>query len=496
MADRKPEAPGSERKRVFLTGASGYVGGRLASRLLEAGYSLTSLARQPQKLVTRVWAKDPRVEIVEGDLTDVDATARAMEGCGPAFYLVHSMISAGAEYAARDRQIATVFADAAERAGLSRIVYLGGLGETGDDLSPHLSSRREVGRILASSGVPTTVLRAGVIIGSGSASFEILRYLVERLPVMLTPRWVYTESQPISIRNVLGYLIDCLATPATIGQTLDIGGADVVRYIDLLRLMAEELGLRRRFVVPIPFFSPSLSAFWIHLVTPIDREIATPLAEGLRNRIVCRSGLAQELVPQPLVGAREAIRLALRRHQTHTVETRWATAGVVPGDPDWAGGTLFVDRRSVDVDADPDRVFVAIRKVGGSHGWYAANGLWRLRGLIDRLVGGPGVGRGRRDPESLHYGEAVDFWRVTAFEPNRRLALRAEMRVPGEAELEFVISPIGAGGRTRLVQTARFSPRGLAGLLYWYCVLPLHNVVFPGMLDGIRRAAESEERET
>jgi hypothetical protein len=330
-----------------------------------------------------------------------------------------------------------------------------------------------------------------MIIGAGSASFEILRYLVERLPVMFTPRWVYTEAQPIAVRNVLGYLVDCLHTPETVGRTLDIGGADVVRYVDLIHMMAEELGLKHRFVVPLPFFSPKLSSFWMHLVTPLDSAIARPLAEGLRNRIVCRDDEAQRLMPQPLLSAREAIHLALRRTLSNDVETVWSASGVVPGDPDWAGGTLFVDRRSCDVAAPPEAVYLAIRKVGGGHGWYAANALWRLRGLIDRLIGGPGAERGRRDPESLHYGEAVDFWRVTAVEPNRRLALHAEMRLPGDAQLEFVIEP-NSGASSRLVQTARFRPRGLAGLLYWYAVLPLHNIVFPGMLDGIRRAAERD----
>jgi uncharacterized protein YbjT (DUF2867 family)/uncharacterized protein YndB with AHSA1/START domain len=476
-------------ERVFLTGATGYVGGRLASRLLDAGYSLRCLARQPRKLVTRVWAQDPRVEIVEGDLSDVDATAEVMRGCGPAFYLVHSMITAGSAYAARDRALATNFSHAAARAGVSRIVYLGGLGETGDDLSEHLASRREVGEILAAGRVPVTTLRAGMIIGSGSASFEILRYLVERLPVMVTPRWVYTDTQPIAIRNVLGYLVDCLATPETAGRTLDIGGPDVLRYIDLLQIMAEERGLVRRVVIPVPFFSPRLSSAWIHLVTPLGHRIAAPLAEGLRNRVVVRDDAAQRLIPQNLLTAREAIRLALGVMSTQRVETVWSASGAVPGDPDWAGGTLFVDRRSTEVAAPPEAVYQAIRKVGGSHGWYAANGLWRIRGFVDRLAGGPGLRRGRRDPDSLHYGEAVDFWRVTDVEPNRRLALRAEMRLPGEAQLEFTIEP--AGDRTRLVQTARFAPKGLAGLLYWYSVLPLHNVVFPGMLDGIKRAAES-----
>lgn len=479
------------RPRVFLTGATGYVGGRLATRLLDAGYPIRCLARQPRKLATRQWARDPQVEIVEGDLTDVDATAEAMRGCGPAYYLVHSMLTAGSEYAAHDRALAECFVEAAARAGLSRIVYLGGLGDTEGALSEHLASRREVGEILARGTVPVTWLRAGMIIGSGSASFEILRYLVERLPMMLTPRWVYTRSQPISIRNVLGYLVDCLTVPDTAGRTLDIGGADVVRYIDLLKIMAEERGLPRRVVVPLPFFSPSLSSFWIHLVTPLDHKIARPLAEGLRTELVVRGDEAQRLMPQQLLTAREAIRRALDVVSLRRVETVWSASGVVPGDPDWAGGTLFVDRRTAEIDASPEAVYQAIRRVGGSHGWYAANGLWRIRGWIDRLVGGPGLRRGRRDPVSLHYGEAVDFWRVTAVEPNRRLALRAEMRVPGEAQLEFTVEPGDAGRPTRLVQTARFAPKGLAGLLYWYSVLPLHNIVFPGMLDGIRRAAET-----
>jgi uncharacterized protein YndB with AHSA1/START domain len=331
-----------------------------------------------------------------------------------------------------------------------------------------------------------------MIIGSGSASFEILRYLVERLPVMVTPRWVTTESQPIAVRNVVQYLVDCLAVPDTVGRTLDIGGPDVLSYRELMRIMAEERGLRRRYVIPVPVLTPRLSSLWIHLVTPISHRIARPLAEGLRNRVVCRDDEAQRLMPQELLGVRQAIRAALDRVAHDDVETSWSMAGPIPGDPDWAGGTVFTDRRSLLVEAPPEAAWRAVVRIGGGHGWYAADTLWRLRGWMDRLVGGPGLRRGRRDPEEVGYGEALDFWRVTGLERNRRLALRAEMKLPGEALLEFTLEP--EAGVTRLTQTARFLPRGLAGLAYWYAVLPLHAVVFRGMLEGVRRAATDRAR--
>jgi hypothetical protein len=378
---------------------------------------------------------------------------------------------------------------------LTRIVYLGGLGEAGPGLSEHLSSRREVEARLADGPVPVTVLRAAMVIGAGSASFEILRYLVERLPIMVTPQWVLTECQPIAIANVLTYLVACLRVPKTIGRTLDIGGPDVVNYRELMRIMAEERGLRRRIVLPLPVLTPRLSALWIHLVTPVSARIARPLAEGLRNRVVCRDGVAAQLMPQPLLTVREAIRAALRAVEHSDVETAWTDAGTIPGDPNWAGGTVFVDRRLADVDAPPSCVFQALSGVGGTRGWYAVNWLWRLRGVLDRLVGGPGLRRGRRDPELLAYGEAVDFWRVSAVERDRRLALRAEMKLPGEALLEWTIEPLSEDSqRSRLVQTARFLPRGLLGLVYWYGVMPFHGYVFGRMLAGIKWAAESLAR--
>jgi uncharacterized protein YbjT (DUF2867 family) len=472
---------------VLVTGASGYIGGRLVRRLLDAGRRVRCVTRSPRKLAARPWAEDPRVQVVEADARDEAAMADAMRGCGAAFYLLHSMIASGTRYASDDRRLAERFTRAAAEAGVLRVVYLGGLGEAGASLSEHLGSRREVERVLATGPVPLTVLRAAMVIGAGSASYEILRYLVERLPVMVTPRWVHTECQPIAIDNVVAYLVACLETPTTIGRTLDIGGPDVVTYRQMMDVVAEEAGLPRRLVIPVPVLTPRLSSLWIHLITPVTHQVARPLAEGLRNRVVCRDDEAARLMPQRLLTTREAIRLAHEQERTGEVETDWTDAGPMPGDPDWAGGTVFTDRRETSVAASPGTGWRALCRLGGSHGWYA-DPLWRLRGVIDHLLGGPGLRRGRRDPERLAYGDALDFWRVTSIEPGRRLALRAEMRLPGDAELEFEVTADGRG--TRLTQTARFRPRGLAGLAYWYVVLPLHGLVFRRMLDGVRRAAE------
>ncbi len=477
------------RRLVFVTGATGYIGGRLVPRLLEEGYGVRCLARSAAKLASRSWAAADGVEIIEGDAGDRAALEHGMRGCGAAYYLVHSMMSAGADYAARDREMADSFGRAAAAAGVARIVYLGGLGETGANLSRHLSSRREVEGALASGGVPVTVLRAAMIIGSGSASFEILRYLVDRLPVMVTPRWVQTPCQPIAVRDVLGYLVACLSAPATVGRTLDIGGPDVCTYRELMLTLAEVQGLPRRLIVPVPVLTPRLSSLWIHLVTPLSKDIARPLAEGLRNPVVCRDDEARRLMPRPLLTVRQAFAAALGREAAGNVESSWIDAGPLPGDPDWAGGTVLRDSRTAEVAAPPAAVFRAVCRIGGGHGWYAADVLWRIRGFLDRLVGGPGLRRGRRDPERVGYGDALDFWRVAGIARDASLRLRAEMKLPGEAELEFTLVPSAVG--TRLTQEARFHPRGLLGLAYWYAVAPLHGIVFRGMLDGIRREAES-----
>jgi uncharacterized protein YbjT (DUF2867 family) len=524
------EAAGVAR-RVFLTGATGYVGGRLAPELLLRGHAVRCLSRSPRKLEGRPWT-DPlafrladddeiiersdgaasfeadQLDIVEGDLSDEEILASQMRGCDVAYYLIHSMGSTTESYRDRDRRLATTFTRAARRAGVRRIIYLGGLGEMGEDLSEHLRSRREVEGVLRhgaddmTEGEPAqvTVLRAAMIIGSGSASFEILRYLVERLPAMITPRWVRTECQPIAIRNVLHYLATCLDTPETVGRTLDIGGPDVLTYHDLMRITEQERGLSRRLIVPIPVLTPKLSSYWLHLTTPVTASVARPLAEGLRNRVVCRNDEAAKLMPQRLLDAREAIGRAIENVSLRRVETSWSAAGVVPGDPDWAGGTVFRDKRDRCVDASPADTFAAICKLGGGHGWYAVNWLWRIRGLMDQLVGGPGLRRGRRDPENLRYGDALDFWRVIGLERDRRLTLLAEMKVPGVAQLEFRIEPdsdahegdaANQQAGCTLTQEAKFQPKGLLGLAYWYAVLPAHGFVFSGMLRGIATEAEN-----
>jgi uncharacterized protein YbjT (DUF2867 family) len=479
-------------RTIFMTGATGYIGGRLTRWLLERGWRVRCLVRSADKLAMREWAHDARLEIVEASLDDQAALMAAMRGCGAAYYLIHSMTIAGSDFHRRDLELARTFASAASAAHLDRIIYLGGLGETGDNLSEHLASRREVEAALASTTVPVTTLRAAIIIGSGSASFEMLRYLVERLPIMLTPRWVRTECQPIAVRNVLHYLVACLTTPATTGLTLDIGGPDVLSYRNLMHIAAEELDLRRRLIIAVPVLTPRLSSWWIHLVTPLDRHVARPLAEGLRNRVVCRDNRAHELMPQPLMSVREAIARAIGKLHADDVETRWSDAGTIPGDPDWAGGTLLSDRREIMVAADASAVYQACCRIGGEHGWYATDWLWRVRGMMDRLIGGPGLRRGRRDQEKLLLGDAVDFWRVVAVEKNRRIELAAEMRLPGQARLEWLIEPLD-NKRCRLIQTARFRPHGLWGLLYWYSVAGLHGLVFPRMVRGIARAALSNE---
>lgn len=484
---------------MFVTGATGYIGGRLAPRLIEHGYRVRCLARSAAKLRARPWAAAPdeRVEVVEGDAADEGRLATAMSGCMAAYYLVHSMDSAGPTYRQRDLTLAETFGRAAKRAGVPRVIYLGGLGETGAGLSEHLSSRREVEAALGRGGVPVTVLRAAMIIGSGSASFEILRYLVERLPIMITPRWVSTESQPIAVRDVLHYLIAALQTPATSGKTLDIGGPDVWSYERIMREMASALELRRRLVIPVPVLTPRLSSLWIHFVTPLHASIARPLAEGLRNRVVCRNDEARRLMPHKCLTVREAMDAAIAKVRVGEIETAWSDAGVMAGDPDWAGGTLFVDRREVMTTAPLSSLWSAVSALGGGHGYYAANWLWRLRGRMDRLIGGPGLRRGRRSFRELRLGDALDFWRVTSIDPPTRLELTAEMRLPGVATLSFELAPeADAAAGTRLVMTAAFRPHGLLGIAYWYSVLPLHGIVFRGMLAGIVRAAAMQPTST
>jgi uncharacterized protein YbjT (DUF2867 family) len=395
-----------------------------------------------------------------------------------------------------DRQGAQHMVRAAAAAGLDRIIYLGGLGSVSDPhLSEHLQSRYEVARILQAGPVPATFLRAAMILGSGSASFEIMRYLVDRLPVMITPRWVQNPVQPIAITNVLNYLQGCLEHEAVKGQTFDIGGPEVVSYRQLFDIYTEEAGLRHRLVIPVPVLTPKLSSLWIHLVTPVPAAIAQPLAEGLRNPVICQENRIRDLIPQSLLTCRETIRLALQKIRQQCVDTCWMDAGaMVPpewlscGDADYAGGTILSCGFLVVLDAAPAEVWPTIARIGGHTGYYFATGLWKLRGLADRLLGGIGFRGGRRHPVDLAPGDALDFWRVLEVEPPHRLLLLAEMKLPGEATLDFSLAEWPGSG-TELRQVARFLPRGLGGILYWYALEPFHHWVYRGMLKAIARAA-------
>ena len=485
----------SQFHRVLVCGATGYVGGRLVPRFLQKGLTVRCLVRSPEKLKAFPWCDHENLEVVTGNLDDVETVHRAASDIDAAYYLVHAMISAGGDYAERDRELASNFVKGVRGTSCSRIVYLGGLGELGPNLSDHLASRREVAEILRTSECSTTVFRAAMIIGSGSASFEILRYLVERLPIMVTPKWVNTETQPIAIRDVLRYLVECLDAPATAGRVIDIGGRGVFSYRDLMQMMAKALGLPRRIIVPVPILTPRLSSAWISLVTPVNARIARPLAEGLRNQTVCRDDTAQQLMPGPLFHAHDAIDAALGKLKDGEIETRWSTAGEMPGDPKWSGGKVFEDRRTSVIHAPATTTFEALCQIGGQRGYWGADWLWWLRGLMDKAIGGPGLRRGRRHPRELSYGEAVDFWRVNGYQRNAWLRLHAEMKLPGEAELEFRVAATD-DGTTRLDQTARFRPRGLFGLAYWYAVYPLHFYVFPTIINGIKRDAEKCETRT
>jgi uncharacterized protein YbjT (DUF2867 family) len=486
---------------VLVLGASGYVGGRLVPRLLDAGYRVRCLARSPRKLSGLPWCE--RVEVVRGDLLDRDSIVPAFEGVHGVYHLVHSMGSQ-ADFAYADRRIARHVSRAAELAGVRRIVYLGGLGEVDERTSEHLRSRAEVGDILHDSSVPTTILRAAIIVGSGSAAFEMLRHLVERLPVMVTPRWVSTRTQPIAIRDVLRYLVGVLEAGDDDWHVYDVGGPEVLTYLDMMQIYARVAGLPRRLVVKVPLLTPKLSSQWVNLFTPVPYGLARPLVESLANEVVVRPGAdIREVVPGEPLAYEEAVRLALARIRDHEVETSWRDADLAgrtpadpyPGDPGWTGGTLLKDVRTCEVAAGPEQVFAAVSRVGGERGWPSFGWAWRLRGELDRLVGGVGLRRGRRDPERLRVGDALDFWRVEEVRQGSGgapwvLRLRAEMRLPGRAWLEFRIDPRGDGRGATITQRALFSPRGVLGRAYWWVLLPIHSFVFTSMIAAIGRDAK------
>jgi uncharacterized protein YbjT (DUF2867 family) len=477
--------------RILLTGATGYVGGRLLTALVAAGHHVRCLARRPEALQHRA---GPQVEVVDGDVQDPDSLTRALAGCEAAYYLVHSMgVAHGFEEA--DRRAAANFGRAARAVGLRRVIYLGGLGG-GATLSPHLASRQEVGRILADSGVPTLEFRASIVIGSGSLSFEMTRALVERLPIMITPRWVRTRAQPIAVEDLIAYLVAGLELDPPESRVFEIGGADVVSYEELMREYARQRGLRR-LIVPVPVLSAALSSLWLGLVTPLYARVGRKLIDSLGNPTVVTDEKARRTFAVQPRGFREAIARALANEDREVAATRWSDALSAGGIPrSWAGvrfGSRLIDSRTVRVDAPPATAFEPVQRLGGTTGWYGADGFWRLRGFVDLLVGGVGLRRGRRDPRHLVVGDTVDFWRVEAIEPGRLLRLAAEMRLPGRAWLVFEVTPHGGGAAIR--QTALFDPAGLSGLAYWYVLYPLHAVVFARLLRGIahrvRRVAVS-----
>jgi len=484
--------------KVLVTGATGYIGGRLVPRLLDNGFEVRCMSRDPSQLTLDPWRD--QVEVVKADALDPESLDRALDGCDAAYFLIHAMQSSPKEYVEQGRLEAENFREAADRAALRQIIYLGGLGTDGDSLSDHLASRQEVGRVLASGRTPVVEFRAAVIIGSGSMSFEMVRHLTEILPIVMRPNWFRTRCQPIAVRNVLEILIDALDNPEPTDQIYDIGGPDVLTYLDMMRIYAEVAGLRPRLVIPLPIFSARLSAPVVALVTPLPIEVTRPLIGSLLNDVVVTREPPPGFDPEGLMPYREAISRALERVSDSEVETRWSDALTeparpLPGDPAWAGASMEHDRRVVDSSAPPDNVFWAVTRIGGDVGYYSMDWAWAVRGWFDKVIGGVGLRRGRRDPEELRPGESLDFFRVAHIDPDERvLTLNAEMKVPGTAWLSWSVEQNGAG--SRLVQDAKFVPRGLFGRLYWWTLLPIHAPIFRRMSKNIVRAATTRAQPT
>jgi len=489
LSDRNRGGPIlSDTRSILLTGATGYVGGRLLRRLEREDARVRCLARRPDFLRPRV---APETEVVGGDVLDAASLKDAMQDVDVAYYLVHSM-AAGSAYAEEDRRAAENFARAAREAGVRRLVYLGGLG-SGSDLSTHLASRQEVGRILREQGPPTIEFRAGVIIGSGSLSFELIRSLVHRLPVMITPKWVHTRTQPVWVGDVIEYLLAARDAEVDGSEVVEIGAPESCSYADLMRVYAERRGIKR-WMIQVPVLTPRLSSLWLGLVTPVYARIGRELIEGVKNETVVRSDRARELFTITPTPVRRAVADALAEEEEAMAETRWTDALSSSGPVEtWTGvrfGTRRIDSRCVHVRVGTDRAFEPIARIGGRTGWYAHNRLWRARAIIDLLVGGVGMRRGRRHPTEAVPGDAIDFWRVEALRPGRLLRLYAEMKLPGRAWLQFEVQPAPGGDGSLIRQTAIFDPIGLAGLAYWYGIYPLHALVFRDMLRGIAEAAE------
>ncbi len=484
-------------RNILITGATGYIGGRLVPCLLEAGYRVRCFVRDPDRLRPRSW--EGKVEIAVGDALKAETLAPALEGIDAAYYLIHSLGAGEGTFAERDRRAAGNFARAAEQAGVRRIIYLGGIQPKSDRLSKHLESRLETGDVLRRGRVPVTEFRAAVIVGSGSLSFELIRYLTERVPVLITPKWVRTPTQPIAVRDVLVYLTQALVVPESTGQIIEIGGDDVLTYGEMFKIYAKVRGLRRP-LIDVPVLTPRLSSHWVGLVTPITSKIARPLIEGLDNEVVVRDDTARRLFAIEPISYEAAVRLALSRFERDDVETMWSGAfsssiddvGVIEELDETEG--LIQERRQLKVNASPEAAFSVIKSLGGDTGWLYADWLWRVRGFFDLLAGGIGLRKSRRSYANVREGDAIDFWRVEAVEKNRLLRLRAEMKVPGRAWLQFEVAPTNDGA-TVITQTAFFEPKGLFGFLYWYVFYLPHRFIFPGMLRELGRRAEALEAE-
>lgn len=476
------------RPLILLTGASGYVGGRLLFALEQAGFHIRCIARNPDNLKPRV---AETTEVVAGNVLEIDSLRPALAGIDIAYYLVHSM-GASSDFEETDRKGAENFATAAKEAGIQRIIYLGGLGDSSKELSTHLRSRHEVADIFRSSGVQVIEFQASVIIGSGSLSFEMVRGLVERLPVMITPKWVFARAQPIAITDVISYLVAAATLQVECDQTYQIGGPDQISYEGLMKEYAKQRGLKR-YLIPVPFLTPRLSSLWLGLVTPLYARVGRKLIDSIQHSTIVEDDGPAKIFGIHPIGVKDAIALAMRNEDKEIAQTHWSDAFSSGGTPrTWTGakfGNRLIDTRTVHVNVAPEKAFTPIRRIGGKNGWYYGDPLWRARGFLDLLVGGIGVRRGRRNPETVVPGDAIDFWRVEVFERDRHLRLSAEMKLPGRAWLDFEVTPDESG--CTICQTALFDPIGIWGLAYWYLIYPLHQLVFAGMIKGIARRAES-----